>query len=126
MTLAKLHHSGNRALLTALTACVLVAAATAARAGTECAEHASSTAAAGTQTVRVSYADLNLATDAGSRALYQRITAAAHKVCAVSDIRDLAGLAADQSCERAAVTQAVNAVHSARLAALNARAQQRG
>jgi UrcA family protein len=126
MTLAKLYHSGNRALLTTLTLCVLVAAATAARAGTECSEHASRTAAAGTQTIRVSYADLNLATDAGSRALYQRITAAAHKVCAVSDIRDLAGLAADQSCERAAVTQAVNAVHSARLAGLNARAQQRG
>lgn len=126
MTLAQLYNSRNRSLLTALTACVLIAATAAVRAGTACPEQARSAEAAATRTVRVSYADLNIATDAGSRVLYQRITAAAHKICAVSDIRDLDALAADKSCEQAAVTQAVHAVHSAPLAALNARAQQRG
>jgi UrcA family protein len=124
MILAKRYNSGTRALLSALTACVLLAATAAARAGSS--EEATGAAAAGTATIRVSYRDLNLATDAGSRVLYQRISAAAHKVCAVSDIRDLDGLAADKSCERAAIEQAVNQVHSANLAALNARAQQRG
>jgi UrcA family protein len=118
MTLAKLYDSRNRALLTALSACVLIVATAAARAG--------SAAPPATAAIKVSYADLNLATDAGSRALYQRITAAAHKVCAVSDIRDLDALAGDQSCERAAVTQAVQQVHNAHVAALSARAQSRG
>ncbi len=126
MTLTKPYDSGHRALLTALTACVLVAAAATARAGDACSAQASRAAAPGTAAIRISYADLNLATDAGNRALFQRITAAAHKVCAVSDIRDLDGLAADQACERAAVEQAVQQVHSAQLAALSARPQQRG
>jgi UrcA family protein len=124
MILAKRYNSGTRALLGALTACVLLAATAAARAGSSA--EAPGAATAGTAAIRVSYRDLNLATDAGSRALLQRISAAAHKVCAISDIRDLDGLAADKSCERAAVEQAVNQVHSANLAALNARAQQRG
>jgi UrcA family protein len=124
MFLAKPYNSGTHALLTALTACVLLAATAAARAGSP--EEASGAATTRTAAIRVNYRDLNLATDAGSLALLQRITAAAHKVCAVSDIRDLDGLAADKSCERAAVEQAVNQVHSAHLAALTARAQQRG
>jgi UrcA family protein len=124
MILAKRYDSATRALLTALTACVLLAATAAARAGSS--EEGSRAATAGTAAIRVSYRDLNLATDAGSRALLQRISAAAHKVCAVSDIRDLDGLAADKSCERDAIEQAVNQVHSANLAALSARAQQRG
>jgi UrcA family protein len=126
MTLAPRYASANRALLTALTACVLVAAAAAARAGSACPEETVSAVPAGTAAIRVNYADLNLATDAGTRVLFQRIHAAAHKVCAVSDIRDLDGLAADRSCEQAAVSQAVQQVHSAQLAALNARTEQRG
>jgi UrcA family protein len=126
MTLTKSYDLSHRALLTALTACVLVAGAATARAGDACSAEASRAAAPGTAAIRISYADLNLATDAGSRALFQRITVAAHKVCAVSDIRDLDGLAADQACARAAVEQAVRQVHSAQLAALNARPQQRG
>jgi hypothetical protein len=69
MTLAPLYNSRNRSLLTALTACLLVTATAAARAGTACPEQTSATPAAGS--VLVSYADLNLATDAGVRALYQ-------------------------------------------------------
>ncbi len=126
MTLAPRYAPRNRAFLTALTACVLVAAAAAARADNACAEETVSAAPLGTAAIHVNYADLNPATEAGSRVLFQRITAAAHKICAVSDIRDLDGLAADRSCERAAVAQAVHQVHSAQLAALNARSEQRG
>ncbi len=127
MTLDRRYDSRKRAFLTALTGCVLIAAAAAARAGDACPEEAVMSAVpAGTAAIRVSYADLNLATDAGSRALYQRITAAAHRVCAVSDIRDLDGLAADRSCEQAAIEQAVHQVHSAAFAALNARTPPRG
>src|SRR4029077_21275791 len=108
-----------------LLACVLTAAAATASAGTACAEH-SAAATSTASSVRVSYRDLDLATDAGSRALYERITQAAHKVCAVSDIRDLTALAQSDSCERAAVSQAVQQVHGPRLAALAAAAPQRG
>jgi UrcA family protein len=109
-----------------LLACVLTAAAATASAGTACAEHSAAIATSTASSVRVSYRDLDLATDAGSRALYERITQAARKVCAVSDIRDLTALAQSDSCERAAVSQAVQQVHSPRLAALAAAAPQRG
>jgi UrcA family protein len=57
--------------------------------------------------------------------LLQRITRAARQVCEIDDIRDLTALAQSQACERRAVTEAVDAVHSERLAALYARAQTR-
>jgi len=60
--------------------------------------------------------DLDLATTQGSTALYGRISEAAHKVCAASDIRDLKALAATYACERDAVSQAVREVHSTPLA----------
>jgi UrcA family protein len=101
-------------------------AAATASAGTACAEHSPAVATRDASAVRVSYRDLDLATDAGSRALYERITHAARKVCAVSDIRDLTALAQSDSCERSAVSQAVRQVQSARLATLAASAPQRG
>jgi UrcA family protein len=117
------------ALAHSVLACVLAAAATAASAGTACVEDtptvATSTAIAASA-VHVSYRDLDLATDAGSQALYERISHAAHKVCAVSDIRDLTAMAQSDSCERAAVSQAVQQVHNTRLATLAAAAPQRG
>jgi UrcA family protein len=75
-------------------------------------------------TLTVAYGDLNLASDQGNSALYARITAAARQVCAADrvDIRDLGRYAEARSCEARAIAQAVQAVHSPRLAALyNAR-----
>jgi UrcA family protein len=76
-------------------------------------------------TLTVAYGDLNLASDQGNNALYARISAAARQVCAADrvDIRDLGRYAQARSCEAQAIAQAVQAVHSPRLAALyNARA----
>jgi UrcA family protein len=67
--------------------------------------------------ITVNYRDLNLATNAGHEALKERITVAARKVCAPSDIRDLDGVAASESCQRAAVSRALFDVSSAHPAA---------
>jgi len=78
----------------------------------------------GATTLTVAYGDLNLGSDQGNSALYARISAAARQVCAADrvDIRDLARLAETRACEAQAIAQAVQAVHSPRLAALyNAR-----
>jgi UrcA family protein len=80
--------------------------------------------ASGATTLTVAYGDLNLGSDQGNSALYARISAAARQVCAADrvDIRDLARFAEARSCEAQAIAQAVQAVHSPRLAALyNAR-----
>ena len=111
-------------LAQSLFACVLSAAAAVATAGPACAEDTAA-AAPGAAAVRVSYRDLDLATAAGSQALYERISHAAHKVCTVSDIRDLTAVARSESCERAAVSHAVRQVHNERLAALEATATPR-
>lgn len=113
-------------LAQSLLACVLSAAASAAGAGPACTDRSTTVAPSDASAVRVSYRDLDLNTDAGSQALYERITHAAHKVCAVGDIRDLTALAQSDSCERAAVSHAVQQVHNARLAALVAAAAPRG
>ena len=72
----------------------------------------------GLPSVKVTYSDLNLASDKGANTLYRRIVSAAHQVCGADevDIRDLATLAQTQSCERQAIAHAVDAVHSPRLA----------
>ena len=84
--------------------------------------------AAGTPSVTVSYADLNLASEEGANALYARIAAAARAVCAAEsvDIRDLGAFTRVRACETAAITGAVNAVHSPRLASLRATYRQHG
>ena len=114
------------ALAQSLLACVLSAAAAAASAGAACVDDLATAAPSDANAVHVSYRDLDLATDAGSRALYERISQAAHKVCAVSDIRDLTALAQSDRCERSAVSHAVQQVHNARVAALVAAAAPRG
>jgi UrcA family protein len=64
--------------------------------------------------VRVSYADLNLASAAGQAALARRIDAAAGKVCAVDpNQRDFAMKANSDRCFTAAVSRANLAVASA-------------
>ena len=76
--------------------------------------------------VVVSYGDLNLATEQGTLALYNRIIHAASQVCPQSDMRNLAGVAASKSCQSQAVARAVRDVHSAQLAALHADRSRRG
>jgi UrcA family protein len=70
------------------------------------------------RTVRVSYSDLNVSTQQGSKTLYARIVAAANEVCQVEDIRDLQAVAAARSCRAQAIAQAVREVGSPTLAAL--------
>ena len=56
------------------------------------------------QTVRVSYADLNLATISGRQALDQRVSRAVDKACGErpSSVSDLDGMHVFQSCQKAA------------------------
>jgi UrcA family protein len=97
-----------------LTACLIVGASATAYA-----------AADASPSVRVNYRDLNLATEQGTQTLYGRIVSAAHRVCAVSDIRVLAEVAAAQACEAQAIEKAVRAVNSPRLAATHSAHQRR-
>jgi UrcA family protein len=93
----------------ALGATLIIGAATAAYAADSAPEAPS---------VRVSYHDLNLATDEGTVALYGRIVSAAYRVCQVSDIRDLHQVAAATECRARAIERAVRDVGSPRLAAV--------
>ncbi|HXW73603.1 MAG TPA: UrcA family protein [Steroidobacteraceae bacterium] len=70
--------------------------------------------------MRVSYGDLNLASEQGNKELYVRIVSAARQVCAADqvDSRDLHARALEQSCEQQAVAVAVGRVNSPKLAAL--------
>jgi UrcA family protein len=110
--------STSRATKSALlSACIALGAAAAVQAGEACAI-APQSAGAGGAAITVGYSDLNLATPEGARVLYSRIDHAAHKVCDAGDFRNLDATAASRKCERAAVAQAVQAVHSPQLAAL--------
>lgn len=64
------------------------------------------------RSVKVSYRDLDLATAAGTRALHERISAAARKVCAVENIRVLDAVAAGASCQSEAVSHALDDVRA--------------
>ena len=76
--------------------------------------------AATAPTLRVSYGDLNLASEQGSLELYRRIEGAARLVCDAGDMRDLSRAAAANACRERAIAQAVHDVHSPMLAALYA------
>ena len=71
--------------------------------------------------MKVSYSDLNLASDAGPQVLYSRIVSAARDVCFARDVdnRDLGAMAAARSCVNTAIANAVSTVHNQRLAALS-------
>lgn len=79
-----------------------------------------------TPTLKVSYADLNLATAKGSQALYARIVDAARSVCVVADIRDLGAVASAHACRQDAIARAVRSVHSEELASVYAAQLSRG
>jgi UrcA family protein len=80
----------------------------------------------GVPSIQVRYADLNLATDTGTNALYHRIAAAARLVCPQADIRDLPAMAASKRCQAEAVAQAVRDVNSPQLAMVLATHTNRG
>ena len=71
--------------------------------------------------VRVRYDDLDLSTQQGSKALYERISVAARKVCAPpDDIRQLKAMSLSLQCMANAIDKAVSDVHSPQLAAVHA------
>jgi UrcA family protein len=67
----------------------------------------------------VRYNDLDVSTVAGATALYQRLQGAAHFVCG-QEGRSLVEQSQWRGCVRSAVAQAVSAVHSPTLSAVEA------
>lgn len=67
-------------------------------------------------TVAVNYSDLDLTTEAGNRLLYQRIRAAADKVCPAVRATGTRIPVRDWRCVDDAVAQAVKGIHSPMLA----------
>jgi len=63
----------------------------------------------------VRYSDLNLDTQAGAAALYQRIRHAAEQVCGKADSRRLDEMVVAQSCMNKAIASSVSAVGNAQL-----------
>ena len=94
------------------------------------------TAAAGTasasgapspaQGFSVSYADLDLSTEAGNQELYKRIREAAEQACPLSSSTGTRIPARDRQCVDTAVSQAVKNIHSTRLAQVHASFTRRG
>ena len=105
------HHRRTPAALAALAACLIGTSANAFAA----------TPADAAPSVRVTYGDLNLASEQGNAALYARIVAAAREVCQADrvDIRDLGRYSLARSCKARAIAAAVQAVHSPQLAAIH-------
>ena len=73
--------------------------------------------AATVNSVRVSYADLNLASQAGERTLERRIASAARIVCQIEDTRELGLMGEVRVCRSDAVESAQPAFDSALRAA---------
>ena len=67
--------------------------------------------------VRVSYADLNLGSDAGQQMLQRRIAGAARTVCVIEDSRELALASATRACRTDAIASAQPAYAAAVAAA---------
>ncbi len=73
--------------------------------------------------VRVSYADLNLSSEAGLLTLYSRLRAASHTVCgsrSLLGVGSLAQLAKIKSCYRNALSKAVAKFNNAELNEIHA------
>ena len=69
----------------------------------------------GVPTRKVSYADLNLDTEAGAKVLYQRIRDAAERVCGDVDSRQMDVAFAAKTCMDRAIVASVRQVNAARL-----------
>jgi UrcA family protein len=97
---------------------VLLAAIVATAAGVPASSFAQSAAhERDTRSIKVRYADLNLATEDGTRILYQRLVAAAERVCpAAGKPAELRQNRTARSCINAAVQDAVKQVRNPQLA----------
>ena len=71
------------------------------------------------ESVRVSYADLNLNRAEGIETLYTRLKRAARRVCEDGGQRPLSAQNAEKDCEEATLGRAVKKVGSERLAAIH-------
>lgn len=67
--------------------------------------------------VTVRYGDLDLSSDAGTRALYRRLAAAAKQVCPDRPVRELSTRQFVETCRRQAINDAVRQIPSPQLAA---------
>ncbi len=68
--------------------------------------------------VHVRYDDLNLMSDAGTRVLLRRLSAAARAVCVDDGERELRRMMRGEACYRETLAEAVAAVHNERLTEL--------
>jgi UrcA family protein len=75
--------------------------------------------AAQVNSVRVSYADLNLASGPGATILENRIESAARLVCEIEDSREFALATATNLCREQAISDAMPAFNAALVAARN-------
>jgi UrcA family protein len=72
----------------------------------------------GARALKVSFADLNLATPQGNAALYQRLRYAAELVCESGTDDSLRARVYIRNCEKQAVAEAVESIGSPQLASL--------
>ena len=77
-------------------------------------------------TIVVKYDDLNLATEAGARTLYRRLSTAAHEVCPFEDSKSLREIAYNNTCRAEAIARAVHDINSPQLATLQSDRAKRG
>jgi UrcA family protein len=107
-----------RKIVLTLLAAAMIGALGAANAGAAMTTEVAA-AAANAPSVTVRFGDLNVASEAGARALYQRLVAAAHQVCPDdSGSFDLAKLRLDKACRDQAVLRAARQIPSPQLAAI--------
>jgi UrcA family protein len=69
--------------------------------------------------VTLRYSALSLSTEQGALALYGRIVAAAHEVCAADNMLDLNAMATARVCRERVVAKAVRDIHSPLLASVH-------
>lgn len=84
---------------------------------------ATAASAAPAQSVRISYADLNLTHAAGVAALYSRLRHAASAVCNPSDTIDSRAAISYRDCAARALDEAVAAVNEPKLTAVHMRSR---
>lgn len=110
----------RRAVLTLLAASVVGALgiATAGAATPDSAAAAVAVPTADALSVTVRYGDLDLASAAGTRALYRRLVVAAKQVCPDSGSREMTILRFEETCRNQAIVNAARQIPSPQLAAM--------
>jgi UrcA family protein len=72
-----------------------------------------------TRSIAVSFADLDLGSEAGNQELYRRVKQAARSACGQPDGRDLRAQFDWRDCQTQAIDRVVNDIGSVRLAAIH-------